>query len=118
MKTSITGGRDFVDYELFCSVLDNLIPYPTMIIAGGATGADHFAYLWAKDRGVTFVCHPPLKEELEEMGFARAAKRRNMRIVADTDRLIAFPTSGSKGTWHTVGLANKLGVPVTIIKGE
>jgi predicted Rossmann fold nucleotide-binding protein DprA/Smf involved in DNA uptake len=117
MKLAVVGGRDFNNYSLLKNTLDYIHKHNpiTMIISGGATGADEMAYRYAIDKGITFVCQPPLEEEKKEMGFARAAKRRNLRIVIMADSVIAYPTKNSKGTWHTVSLAEKLNKRVTVI---
>lgn len=114
MKVGVIGGRNFSD---FGKMIQELSKHEiTMIISGGAKGADTLAYQYATMKGITFVCHPPLREEVETMGFARSAKRRNLRIVESSDMIIAFPDSDSKGTWHTVGLAKKLKKQVIVIK--
>ena len=118
MKVAVAGGRDFTNEKKLAKVLNNLpelgFAAPTLIISGMATGADQMAYEWARTWGVTFTGHPPLYDEVQTMGFARAARRRNTRIVADADLVVAFPTQRSKGTWHTIALAKKLGVPCII----
>jgi len=114
MRVGVVGGRDFSDYSKLSSVLDEL--QIDMVVSGGANGADDLAYRYARDRGIVFVMQPPLGNEIKDMGFARAAKRRNLRIVSMSDYLVAFPTAKSKGTWHAVQLAKKLKVPGKIIK--
>jgi len=114
MKIAVVGGRKFSNYALMKRTLD--LEQPTMIISGGADGADTMAYNYARSRGVPFVAHPPLQEEKRSMGFARAAYRRNTRIVAMSEKVIAFPDPNSKGTWHAVKLAKRMGIPVEVIQ--
>lgn len=115
-KFAIIGGRDFDDFEYMKSILDPM--KPTMIISGGATGADALAYEYARQRGITFVCHPPSEEDKKNLGYAAACKRRSLRIVESAEIIIAFPTHSSRGTWHAIGLAKKLKKLYAIFKKE
>ena len=114
MKTAIIGSRNFADYKFMESEIDKLDPAPTTIVSGGARGADWLAQKYATDNNIFFIGFPPLEAEVASVGFAQAARNRNARIVAVAERLVAFPMSGSKGTWHTVGLAKKKGIEVII----
>ena len=87
-----------------------------MIISGCADGIDALAYRYAKEKGVTFVGHPPLKEDKQKYGLSRAYKRRNLRIIEMADFVLAMPGRRSRGTWHSIGLAKKLKVPYKIVK--
>lgn len=112
MRIAVVGGRTITNYFFMKDVLDK--HSPTQIISGGANGADTLAYHYARQRGITFLCHPPLEEEKTKMGFARSAKRRNLRILAECDLLIAFPSKESKGTYHTIYSAKRMKIPVEI----
>ena len=70
---------------------------------------------WQINR-VTFTMHPVLQEEIDEMGFSRAAKRRNQRVIVGTDLVVAFPDEDSRGTWHAVKLAEVNGIPCIVYK--
>ncbi len=111
---AVSGGRTFNNKYLFYKVLDaiNRKEGIDMIVSGGATGADELAYRYAIDRGFTFVCHPPVPEN----GFPRAFFKRNVRIVNHGDILVAFPTKNSKGTYHAIRSAKKLGKKVINVK--
>lgn len=109
----VVGSRSFDDYNLLRLTLD-AYENITKIVSGGAGGADTLAYRYACSKGITFVCHPPLEEERKEFGFSRAAKRRNLRIVEHCDKLVAFPASNSRGTWHTINLAKRMNKEVDI----
>lgn len=108
----VAGGRDFNNKSLLYTVLDALREQKgiDMIVSGGAKGADELAYRYSIDRGITFTCHPPVPEE----GFPRAYFRRNVRIAEHCEVLMAFPTKNSKGTWHTIKTAEKLGKKVKV----
>jgi len=95
----VVGGRDFTDKGFLYAVLDALrdIEGIDMIVSGGAKGADELAYRYAIDDG-----------------FPRAYFRRNVRIAEHCEVLMAFPTKNSKGTWHTIKTAEKLGKKVKV----
>ena len=116
MKIAVVGGRKFDNAALMKQILDQHLP--TQIISGGANGADTLAYHYARQRGITFICHPPLESEKHKMGFVRAAKRRNFRVIVEAELLVAFPDRQSKGTWHTINLAKRYGIPVRVIAPE
>jgi len=112
MIVGVVGGRKFTERRYMEVVLDRI--KPTMIVSGGAKGADTLAYNYAVRRGITFVCHPPLEDEKRKLGYAGACNRRNLRIVEQSDVLVAFPDVDSKGTWHAIKLAKELGKKVAV----
>lgn len=114
MIVGVVGSRKFSDYYFMRSELDQMDI--SMIVSGGARGADALAYRYATETGIMFICHPPLKEDKENLGFSGACKRRNRRVVQQCDHLVAFPLPGSKGTWHAVNLANELEKPITLLE--
>jgi predicted Rossmann fold nucleotide-binding protein DprA/Smf involved in DNA uptake len=114
MIIGVVGSRKFFDYRFMRSELDQIDI--EMIVSGGARGADALAYRYAIETGIMFICHPPLKEDIENFGFPDACRRRNRRIAQQCDRLVAFPLSGSKGTWHTIKLARELGKSITLLE--
>lgn len=115
MKTAVVGSRNFNSYVFMKAILDRLDPPPTKIISGGQKGADALAYRYACEKGIVFLGYPPLKEAIEQYGYARACKRRNLLIVLECERLVAFPRKGSKGTWHSVNLAKKFEKEVLVV---
>jgi predicted Rossmann fold nucleotide-binding protein DprA/Smf involved in DNA uptake len=114
MKIGIVGSRDYNDYYEFRKYIDSFREHieMNMIISGGATGVDSMAYRYAVEKGITFVCHPPIPEE----GFPRAFFRRNLRIVAASETILAFPKGKSSGTRHTISVAKKLNIPCYVVE--
>ena len=47
MRVLVCGGRNYNNYSRVKEVLEGLDPKPTVIIEGGAFGADTMAYNWA-----------------------------------------------------------------------
>jgi hypothetical protein len=84
----------------------------SIVLVGGATGADRVAEHLARERG-----------DLEVRVFAadwrrhgrRAGVLRNLRMLDQRpDRVLAFQIGDSPGTTHTIGEANRRGIPVRL----
>lgn len=102
MKLAIIGSRDFIDYEYMRKTLKEKLPRTpiTLIISGGARGADSLAERYAKENNI------PLKvywADLVKYGRS-AGYRRNIDIVKEVDFVIAFWDGKSKGTKHSIDL--------------
>lgn len=116
MKVGIVGSRNWTNYEMFKTYLtyyQSMFAFD-MIISGGATGVDAMAYRYAIEKGITFVCHPPKPED----GFPAKFTRRNLRIVEQSEIVVAFPMGPSKGTRHSISLCQRLNKPVCVIEVE
>lgn len=108
MKVLVFGGRDYADRVKVFSTLDQLNPKPTLIIEGGATGADRFARQWAASRDV-----PCQTFDADWNKYRRAAGAiRNTRMLVEgmPDRAVSFP--GGKGTANMLSQARKAGLDV------
>jgi len=106
----VCGGRDFTDYHTLVEVLNGFhaAHTVTVLIEGGALGADRFARRWATDRGI-----PVETYEAEWARYGRSAgPRRNIRMLTEgkPDQVIAFP--GGNGTVNMVRLARNMSIPV------
>lgn len=106
MKVGIVGSRDYSNYPEFKEYIDEFRKHLEidMIISGGADGTDSMAYIYAIENGITFVCHPPKEED----GYPQKFFRRNLRIVEQSEVIIAFPMGKSTGTRHSMSLAERL----------
>lgn len=114
MKVAIVGSREWNDYVLFKAYVNKFREniQIDMIISGGARGTDFMAYQYAVEKGITFVCHPPIPEE----GFPRAYFRRNLRIVEQAECVIAFPKGKSSGTRHSISLAKRFNKQLYVVE--
>lgn len=116
MKLAVVGSRDFDDYDLVQdAVLTMGINYGIsdfIIISGGAKGADSLAKKLAVCWGY------PLIEFLPDWRLhgLKAGYLRNKQIVDECDYLIAFWDGKSKGTKHSIDLAERAGKLYKIIK--
>jgi len=102
MKLAVVGGRDFTNYSLMKEVLDHIQDI-TVIVSGGALGADSLARRYAQERNL------PIKEFIPDWtkDGKFAGLKRNILIVNECDQLIAFWDTKSKGTKHSIDLAEK-----------
>jgi len=114
MRLGIVGSREFVDYPLLASIVDNYVKQSNIkvekIVSGGAKGTDSLAAKYASERGYH------LQEFKPDYGrFGRGAPlQRNTSIVENSDIILAFVTPASKGTWDTIRKAQALSKIVKI----
>ncbi len=115
MKIAVIGSRTFQDKELLYKVLNELPYLPSVIVSGGAKGADSLAECWAKSKGVELLILTP--EYYKYPGNPKVAPlMRNLSIVDNSDKVIVFWDGKSKGSQQAIAYANKTGKEVTIIK--
>ena len=108
MRVLVCGGRDFVDNDLLCRTLDEMDPSPTLLIEGGARGADGMAFAWASRHGVERRTYPANWAKYgKAAGFVR---NQAMLDRGKPDVVIAFP--GGRGTADMAGRAERAGVEV------
>ena len=110
MRVLVCGGRDYHDMNYVDEVLSEI--QPTVIIEGGARGADFLAANWARsnlsaDALVTFTA------DWDAHGKA-AGPIRNQKMLVEgkPDLVVAFP--GGKGTADMISRAIRAGVPVRL----
>jgi len=105
----VCGGREFTDFRLILSVLSRLSP--SLVIEGGARGADTGARVAAGKLGIQVREFPA---DWARFG-RRAGYLRNEQMLAEghPDMVVAFP--GGPGTASMVRLARQAGVPVRVI---
>ncbi len=114
MKLAIVGSRRFNNYTLLKTILSPYRDKITMVVSGGAIGADTLAQRYAKENGIPILIHYP---DYKKYGKG-APTRRNLDIVNDAESMIAFPLEDSVGTWHAIKAMEKLGKPVEKIISE
>lgn len=111
MKIGVVGSRSFKDYELLKQTLDSLSFEITQIISGGASGADTLAEWYALEKKIPLkVFRPDWKKFGKRAGFLR-----NTDIVKNSEHVIAFWDSLSRGTLDSINKAKNLNIPVTIV---
>jgi SLOG family YspA-like protein len=113
MKTAVIGSRNFGDYGLLnhkLNIIHNKKPI-TVIVSGGAKGADKLGEQWADENKIPkTIFYPDWKKYGKKAGFLR-----NEDIIKNSDVVIAFWDGLSKGTGHSIKLAKKYKKPCLIV---
>ena len=102
MYIAIVGSRSFSNYSLMkdeCSFISK----EDTIVSGGAKGADSLAKLLSEDIGCKYIEYPA---QWDKYGKS-AGYRRNVDIIQRADVVMAFWDGESKGTKHSIELAEK-----------
>ncbi len=107
MRVLVCGGRDFKDEKVVFSELDKLDP--SVVIEGGAKGADTLAYKWATSQMAVDV--KTFEANWDKDGKA-AGPIRNQRMIDEgkPDLVLAF--AGGRGTADMVRRAERAGIKV------
>lgn len=106
MRVLVCGGRDFSDFKAVDKLLREL--KPSLIIEGGAKGADRLARSWAEQNGVPVMEFPaPWSRYGRGAGPVRNAW---MLEWGQPDVVVAF--KGGSGTTDMVERALRAGVDV------
>jgi len=107
MKVIVCGGRDYDDQRRAYEVLDQQMPTISLVIEGGARGADTLARMWADLRRVDCLTVPA---NWDRDGFSAGPRRNTRMLTYSPDLVIALP--GGRGTANMIGQARKAGVKV------
>ena len=107
MRLLVCGGRDFQAGDVFFQAMEALPFEPSLIIQGGARGADTLAKNWAYQKGV----HCAEIRAMWHIHHKSAGMKRNRAMLQlRPDYVLAMP--GGNGTDSMCDLATKQGVPV------
>lgn len=112
MKAAIIGSRGFDNYNLVCETLSEYENQITLMVSGGAKGADKLGEKWAKEKNKEVLIFYP---EWEKYGKS-AGFKRNKDIIENSDIVFAFWDGQSKGTQSSIELSKKLNKELKIIK--
>jgi len=109
---AIIGSRDFTaKWKVANWIKNNLSPSDT-VISGGARGPDKIAAHYARLHGATVI---EILPDYPAHGPQRAPLVRNIKIVKQVDKVIAFWDGVSTGTLHAITYAVQYGKEVLII---
>jgi hypothetical protein len=111
IKVIVAGGRYFGDYGLVEKHLASL-PAGSVIVSGGATGADSLGERFANENGFDIVRFPA---EWDKYG-KRAGYLRNKQMAEYGTCLLAFWDGKSRGTKMMISLAKEQGIPVKVVR--
>lgn len=113
MKVLVCGSRTWSDDAVIRRALSDL-PRGSVVIHGGARGADLIAGTVARSLGLSVWEFPA---DWKNLGRS-AGYRRNIEMLDERpDLVIAFWENGSKGTEHTVREALRRGYAVDLYFG-
>ena len=110
MKVIIAGGRDFTPETEHWDYLEDFIEHNlvSMIVSGGAKGADAFGEQFAFEFDLGLAYFPA---DWDTHGKS-AGYIRNAEMADYADALIAFP--GGKGTANMIEVATRKGLEVFV----
>ena len=116
VKVVVTGGRDFGslpgEAEFVSTVLDALDPQPTLLVHGGAKGADTLAGAWAEAHGIEVQV---FEADWKSYGASAGALRNTVMLKQiRPDLVVAFP--GGAGTGDCIRQATERGLVVQKFK--
>ena len=111
MKLAVIGSRGFDNYELVEKVLNEYKDKVTLVISGGAKGADTLGEQWAKNNNINTLIYPA---EWEKYG-KRAGHIRNTDIINSCEFCIAFWDGKSAGTQDSIKKAQQMKKQVLIV---
>lgn len=126
MKVIVTGGRNYNNYKKLEEVLDKL--NPSLIIQGGATGADSLAKKYAVINDITCdeykanwdkLDYPDARIKTTKYGKlydAQAGHRRNFNMLSSNKDATVVAFEGGYGTKDCVKTALDLGMKVIMIE--
>ena len=104
----VCGGRAFNDWEKFCDAMQLLPHAATIIIEGGARGADRMGRTWARLEGI--LCATVEAEWARNGRKAAGPARNSAMLLLRPDYCLAMP--GGSGTADMKQKASAAGVPV------
>ncbi len=103
MKLLITGSRNFDDYNVLKQTIEDVQKMQgekiTILLHGGAKGADLLAQNWADENNISTQI---IKPDYEKYNGKIAPLMRNKELVKLADCTLAFYTKNrTGGTWYT-----------------
>jgi precorrin-6x reductase len=114
MIVLICGSRDWTDVPTVEDAIAAL-PIRTVVIEGGADGADKIARQAARRAGLHVATVAALWERFSK---GAGARRNRAMLHLRPDKVIAFHKNGSPGTADMIAAARAAGVPVEVIEAR
>ncbi len=111
MKVLVTGSRKWTDYDAIYNRLAEL-PKDTIIIEGGANGADTLARTAAYRLKLDRV---RCKAKWDVHGRAAGTIRNRMMLNLKPDLVLGFRIDQSGGTTDCLDEAKRRGIPVEVV---
>ena len=112
-RVLVCGSRDWQDIHAIRMRLVTLPP-SSVIVHGGAVGADRIAAFLAEDFGFTVEEY---KADWNRYGKPAGIIRNIEMLDTRPDLVVAFHRNNSRGTLHTITEARKRGILVEVHEG-
>lgn len=112
MRVVITGSREWADVNAIRARLAQLPP-GTLVVVGGAKGADTLADHAAHTLGLPVEHH---QADWELHGKAAGIIRNLEMLDTRPDLVLAFWDGESRGTKHCMDAARERGIPVEVVQ--
>ena len=112
-RVIVAGSRDFNDYNLLSSELDNFLAGKknVTIISGTARGADRMGEQYAAEHGYKIDQFPAEWSKYHQ----GAGPIRNLEMVKTADAVVAFWDNQSTGTKNIIDCAKQENIPYKVI---
>jgi hypothetical protein len=104
------GSRHWTDREEIADTIA-MLPDATIVVEGGAPGADKIAREEAIKRGLHTAT---VRAHWGRLGAAAGPARNAAMLLLKPDVVFAFPFDDSRGTWGMVQLARDAGIEVRV----
>ena len=111
MRVIIAGSRNIDNYDTVKEAIKKSGFEITTVISGGARGVDRLGEKYYYENNLKIQIFPA---DWNQHGKS-AGYIRNKKMIDVADALIAVWDGQSKGTKHTINLANEKGIPVFIL---
>ena len=119
MKLGILGSRSITDDALVLKLVDKYVKElkPSCILMGAAKGPDPAISHYAQSHNIDIVRFLPYHLIDVTANFdSKYFFIRTKQIVNNSDHLLVFWDTLSKGTQYAIRYAQKIDIPVTVIK--
>jgi hypothetical protein len=112
MKIAVTGSTSITN-KIFLEDIMKQYPEPSLIISGGAVGADSLVESYAKEKGITLLTH---FAKLKPNGVYDngAVFKRNVKIVSDAELALVLWDGDSTGPQNTISLCIAKKIPCKV----
>ena len=109
----VCGSRGFDDIDLMRAELKEELSVGSILISGGAHGADRLALeLWREANLRCITIHPDWARQGKSAGMLRNKEMYRTGV----DKVYAFWDGFSRGTEHSIDIGKSLGIEVSIVE--
>jgi hypothetical protein len=112
VKTIIAGSREINRFTVVEAAIAGSGFDISEVVSGTARGVDTLGEMWAREHGVPVRRFPAAWDKHgKSAGYVR-----NLEMAQYADALIAVWDGKSRGTGHTIDIANRLGLKVHVYR--